>query len=99
MQQYSFTPEVLSSLDGPPMIAPYWADADLRGSGKVFYRQSVCDEDRNNTAAIIRTKFGGNYRPTSMIVVTWELVGYYNQATDLVGLLLQLQGVRMELSC
>lgn len=67
------------------MVAPYWADADLRGSGQVFYRESVCDEDRNHTAAIIRTKFGGNYMPTSMIVVTWELLGYYRQGTDLVG--------------
>jgi len=80
---YSFTPSDLGSLSGDPMIAAYWADADLRaGNGSVFYRESAADFELNHASSLIQARYGGAYRPTSVIVVTWNETGYYNMHTD-----------------
>jgi len=65
------------------MIAAYWADADLRaGNGSVFYRESAANFELDHASSLIQARYGGTYRPSSVIVVTWNETGYYNMHTD-----------------
>ena len=62
---YSFTPSDLGSLSGAPMIAAYWADADLQaGNGGVFYRESVAEFELDRASHLIHAWFGETYRPS-----------------------------------
>ena len=66
------------------MIASFWADADLRGSGTVYYRESCNGSELLRAADLINDKYGEFSEPTSVVVVTWENVGYFKNHTDKV---------------
>ena len=66
------------------LIAPFWADADTREIGIVYYRST------DNKSLLIRMShnvsdyFGTIFMPEYIFVSTWYNVGYYNYGTDKV---------------
>ena len=68
------------------IIAPYWADVDLRGSGQVFYRQSTNATQLSRATRQIRAAFPESQNVTiqSLLIATWSGVGYYYYNTDKV---------------
>ena len=70
---------------GNPIIAPFWADVDTRvGDGSVYYRAT------NSKALLQRVEFEvvaiwrSFFKPTRLLIVTWDHVGYYDQKQDKV---------------
>ena len=68
------------------IIAPYWADVDTRGTGKIYYRQT---SDPILLAKATREIQQGhpdseNTNITNLLIVTWNAVGYYFNKTDKV---------------
>lgn len=81
-----FTPQSFPLGDGRMIIAPYWADVDTRGTGRVWYREtfeaSLLARAKNEIrAAFINQIF---FEPTTLFIATWDHVGYYSGKTDLV---------------
>ena len=68
------------------IIAPYWADVDTRGIGQIFYRQStdpnlLVRASREIQSALSLTH---NVELKSLLIATWDIVGYYSGNTDKV---------------
>ena len=70
-------------------IAPYWADFDLRGTGKVYYRQTKDPILLARATNEIQTTFSLPHHVvvTNLVIATWDAVGYYSNHTDKVRLL------------
>ena len=84
----SYLPESLP-INGNPFIAPYWADVDLRAmTGNVFYRQTRDPALLARATNEIRAAFPMSQGVTvySLLIVTWDSVGYYPISIDKVGL-------------
>ena len=73
---YNCTPSALPGLRGDAMVAPYWADADLRERGTLYYRESQAADDLDNAEQHIQ-RYDSHFIPTSAVVVTWDNVGYF----------------------
>ena len=73
-------------ISGSPFITPYWGDVDTRGTGEVLYRQtsdsSLLENARSDVLSVY-TEFT-SFTPTSLLIATWDHVGYFNSQTDLV---------------
>ena len=69
-----------------PIIAPYWADVDTRGTGRVFYRETTSSTIISKVASHISNAFPSQspFTATGVVVVTWYYVGYYSSHTDKV---------------
>ena len=80
------TPLSLPLIGGQAIIAPYWADVDIRGTGQVFYRQTTDPSLLARATSEIRAAFprSQNVTITNLLVTTWSKVGYYFQKTDKV---------------
>ena len=67
-------------------ITPYWADVDLRGVGEVYYRQTDNSILLARATNEIKTAFptSQNVNVTSLFIITWDSVGYYDRHTDKV---------------
>ena len=66
------------------IIAPYWADVDTRGTGKIYYRQTS-----DPTLLVRATREIQQAHPdsqntniTNLLIATWNAVGYYFNKTD-----------------
>ena len=70
------------------IIAPYWADVDISGTGQIFYRQSTDPSLLARATSEIQAAFPASENMTiqSLAIVTWDKVGYYNSNTDKVGM-------------
>ena len=68
------------------IIAPYWADVDLRGAGQVYYRQTNDPRLLLRATNQIRAAFptSQNQTITNLLIATWDSVGYYVRNTDKV---------------
>ena len=68
------------------IIAPYWADVDLRGIGRVFYRQTIDPSLLARATSEIRAVFPDSQNVTikNLLIATWNKVGYYFQNVDKV---------------
>ena len=103
----SFTAEVLmytpqsfpisegDSLYSIPMIAPYWADTDIRpsDSGNVSYRETSdpgliarARSDIMRDPLLFPEVDFSTFLPTSIFIATWDHIGYYNRHSDKVTL-------------
>ena len=74
-------------ISGNPMIAPFFADVDTRGTGKVWYR--VTNDSTLLAKAVTDTRpslAGQNFAPMWLFIATWDHVGYYNNHTDKVNM-------------
>ena len=77
------------------LIAPYWADVDIRPSqaGNVLYRETSDPERLSRARSDImrdprlfpEVDFS-TFLPTSIFVATWDHVGYYNVVFDKVNI-------------
>ena len=69
-----------------PLIAPFLANVDTRGTGTVFYRQT--DDIPLMTGQLLVQYFEDislrDFSPTALFIATWDGVGSYNQNTHLV---------------
>ena len=74
-------------VQGNPMIAPFFADVDTRGTGKVWYRatndSALLEKAVNDIPSIIT---GPNFTPLWLFIATWDHVGYYKNHTDKVSI-------------
>ena len=81
-----YCPSSLPTSGSAPIIAPYWADADVSsGVGGVYFRETSepCILDRCTSE--IRSLTGDvNFVPTSVFIATWSGVGYNSMHTDKV---------------
>ena len=68
------------------IIAPYWADADTRGIGDIYYRQTTDPCLLARATSEIRAAFSDSSKATitNMFIATWDSVGYYDRHTDKV---------------
>ena len=82
----SHTPSALPLGGTQKLIAPYWADVDLRGTGQVYYRQTTDPTLVARATTEIQAAFptSQNVNITNLFIVTWDAVGYYNRQTDKV---------------
>ena len=71
---------------GRAIIAPYWADADLRGTGQVFYRQTTEPSLLARATSEIRAAFNDSQTVTirNLLIVTWDRVPYHTRNVDKV---------------
>ena len=68
------------------IIAPYWADVDITGTGDIYYRQTTDDDLLARATEQIRTAFPYSQVVSveNLLVATWDRVGYYPEGTDKV---------------
>ncbi len=71
---------------GPELVAPFWADVDTTGSGKVSYRDTSNQTLLERTRLDIQRYFEDSRRfePSFLFIATWEQVGYYWNGTNAV---------------
>ena len=83
-----FTSDPFPLVDNPELmlIAPYWADVDTRGTGRVWYRQTSDAALLSRARREIRSAFVSQmtFDPTMLFIATWDHVGHYNRRTTLV---------------
>lgn len=83
---YSYTPGAIGTGFTSPIIAPYWADVDTRGTSWSYWNDPI-------ESGFVTPTPGGNSRGTNLtwydldpstgtITVTWDDVGYFSQYTD-----------------
>jgi len=72
--------------DSNRLIAPYWADADIRGTGDIYYRQTSDYNLLARATEQITTAFPGlqDVSVDNLLIATWDRVGYYPKGTDKV---------------
>ena len=79
----AYTPEPFP-LESTPLIAPYWADVDTRGTGIVRYRQTsdpaLLARARDDVSCVSQKIF----IPTFLVIATWDHVGYFESHVDKV---------------
>ena len=66
------------------LIAPFWADADTRGIGRVYYRSTTNQALLEKMTQDINETVGGMFFPEYLFVSTWHQVGYYDRKIDKV---------------
>lgn len=60
-----------------PMIAAFWADASTESTnGTVYYRETQDSMYLDAVSNEIRDAYGGSFTATSVVIVTWDEVGY-----------------------
>ena len=81
-----YTPLVLPLSSSYRIIAPYWADVDTRGTGKIYYRQTSDPNLLAKATNEIRQGYpeSQNTTITNLLIATWNAVGYYFNKTDKV---------------
>lgn len=71
----------------PPLIAPFWCDANTRYSGSVYYR--VVNESNDAYGLLERARQevmryfidSQDFVPAYILIVTWEDIGYMWNST------------------
>jgi len=68
------------------IIAPYWADVDITGTGTIYYRQTTDPSLLARATNEIRAAFPNSPNVTirNLLIATWDNVGYYDQRIDKV---------------
>ena len=68
------------------MIAPFWANVDIRGTGNVFYRQTTDPTLLARATNQIKSAFSTSSSAAikNLLIATWDSVGYYYNHTDKV---------------
>ena len=82
-----YTPEQFPLNDSVPIIAPYWADVDTRGTGNVWYRLTTDPEiilRVRNEIAVAFPQLSTSFIAQEVVVAAWDRVGYYDSQTNLV---------------
>ena len=73
------------------IVAPFWADNDLRPSGKVSYEvHNISTSQLSSVNRYIRQQTGSNFEGSWMMVVNWKDVPEYQSDVDKVGAIIEL---------
>ena len=86
----TFTPNPFPLRGNLQLAAPFWGDVDTRGTGRVWYREIT--DLASPLMARARDQIRGafvnqrHFVPNSLIIATWDRVGYYNRKTDKVAM-------------
>jgi len=80
------TPLPLPLSETDKIIAPYWADVDIREIGDIYYRQTTDPNLLARATSEIRAAFPASLNITisNLLIATWDRVGYYNNGIDKV---------------
>lgn len=83
---YNYWRPRLLPLNETKFIAPYWADADLREAGQIYYRQTKDPILLARASKEIQIAFptSRNVIVTNLLIVTWDAVGYFLSRTNKV---------------
>ena len=76
----SFTPRSFPALGfGTQLIAPYWADADTRESGRgtVFYRQTTNLTLLQRASTEIQDGLSVSFFPSHLFIATWDSISFF----------------------
>ena len=70
------------------MIAPFWADTDLTGTGRIYYRQTKNADLLARATNELRKAFHAyqDVNVTNLLIATWDSVGYYSSGKNKVRL-------------
>ena len=79
------------------IIAPYWADVDIREIGQIYYRQSTDPSLLARASREIQAVFPSSRNVTirNLLIATWDDVGYYSQNDDKVCMSSLIRGIRV----
>ena len=67
------------------IVAPFWADNDLRPSGRVSYEvHNISTDYLSSVNRYIRQQSGSNFEGSWMLVVDWKDVAEYQSDIDKV---------------
>ena len=71
------------------LIAPFWADVDTRGTGEIYFKETVNRTLLTKARNVIRRathQVAGlsRFRPRWLLIATWYKVGYFSSHTDQV---------------
>lgn len=91
------TPRALPLSGNQRLIVPYWADVDTAGIGQVYYRQTDNSTLLVRATNEIKAAFptSQNVYVTSLLIATWDSVGYYSGRTDKVCMVIYLLAVHI----
>ena len=83
-----FKPEKFP-IPGKFLIAPYWADADTRATGEVYFKETIDASLLHRANDIIKSATDqgtglSRFNPQLMLIATWYNVGYFNVHVDKV---------------
>jgi len=86
---YDFrTPYSLPLYDDLKLVAPFWADVDITGTGDIYYRQTTDRSLLARATREIRAAFPEYHHNdiTNLFIATWHSVGYFRGNTDKVSI-------------
>jgi len=68
------------------IIAPYWADVDIRDTGHIYYRQTTDPSLLARATSEIRAAIPNSLNVTiqNLLIATWYKVTYYYRGSDKV---------------
>ena len=80
-----YTPDAFPTNVTDEIIAPFWADVDIRGTGNIGYRETkdpeLLQRANNDIRRVFSTiRFSSEY----LFIATWDHVGYFNSQVDKV---------------
>jgi len=80
------TPQSFPLNGSNEIIAPYWADVDISGTGNIYYRQTADPSLLAKATREIRAAFpeARNVTILNLLIATWDKVGYYYNNNDKV---------------
>ena len=82
-----FTPDSFPLNDTEEIIAPYWADVDITGTGSIGYRETRNPDLLQRANNDIRRAFSSiKFSSKYLFIATWDHVGYYNSRLDKVNM-------------
>ena len=79
LPQYTSEPFPLNASDNRMIIAPYWADSDIRSGGTVWHRQTTDQNLLTRARCEVRSAFVDHmdFEPTNLLIATWDHIVYY----------------------
>ena len=74
------------------MIAPFWADTDLEGTGRIYYRQTKNADLLARATNELQTAFHAyqDVNVTNLFIATWDSVSYYSKGKNKVRLAMKI---------
>ena len=80
-----YTPDSFPTNATEEIIAPYWADVDIRGTGNIGYRETRDPDLLQKAEYDIRRAFPTiRFSSEYIFIATWDHVGYYSSRVNKV---------------
>ena len=74
-----YTPDAFPLGDNRSLVAPFWADADTRNGGNVFYRETTDPNLLQQATYDVTATFVDQrkFKATWLFIATWHEVAFY----------------------